>query len=86
MRLKDLLKVDGILNPTKNQCNIIFVKIIYRLQYDTTSFFKQCQNILKLLNNHTASWPFKKPVNPEEVPDYADLIKNPMGCISIIII
>ena len=52
-----------------------------RLQYDTTSFFKQCQNVLKLLNNHTASWPFKKPVNLEEVPDYSEFIKHPMGRI-----
>ncbi len=49
-----------------------------RLKYDKTSFFKQCQNILTLLNNHTSSWPFKKPVNLEEVPDYADRIKRPM--------
>ncbi len=48
------------------------------MQYDRTSFFKQCQNVLKLLNNHSSSWPFKKPVNLEEVPDYTDHIKHPM--------
>jgi len=48
------------------------------LEYDRTSFFRQCQNTLKLLNNHSSSWPFKKPVNLDDVPDYSDYIKNPM--------
>jgi histone acetyltransferase len=27
------------------------------------------------------SWPFIEPVNKEEVPDYYDIIKEPMGLI-----
>ena len=30
------------------------------------------------MNNHSSSWPFKKPVNLEEVPDYTEFIKHPM--------
>ena len=56
----------------------VFSIIIYSLEHDTTSFFRQCQNILKLLNNHSSSWPFKKPVNHDEVPDYANFISHPM--------
>eukprot|EP00826_Nyctotherus_ovalis_P062608 TRINITY_DN9089_c0_g1_i3.p1 TRINITY_DN9089_c0_g1~~TRINITY_DN9089_c0_g1_i3.p1 ORF type:complete len:379 (-),score=116.73 TRINITY_DN9089_c0_g1_i3:191-1327(-) len=52
-------------------------------QSDRNSFFKQCQNILKQLNNHCSSWPFKKPVNPDEVPDYTEVIKHPRDLESI---
>ena len=36
----------------------------------------------KTLNNlkeHSLSWPFREPVNLDEVPDYLEFIKNPMG-------
>ena len=48
------------------------------MEYDRTSFFRQCHNVIKLLSNHSSSWPFKKPVNLEEVPDYTEFIKHPM--------
>lgn len=31
-----------------------------------------------MLKNHKCSWPFKEPVKREEVPDYYDVIKNPI--------
>lgn len=37
--------------------------------------------LLHLLNdmqNHTSAWPFAQPVNREEVPDYYEVIKEPM--------
>ena len=34
---------------------------------------------LSELQNHSAAWPFLQPVNGEEVTDYYDVIKNPMG-------
>ncbi|KIW02298.1 uncharacterized protein PV09_06445 [Verruconis gallopava] len=37
--------------------------------------------LLHLLNdmqNNTNAWPFQQPVNKDEVPDYYDVIKNPM--------
>ncbi|MBW0524568.1 hypothetical protein O181_064283 [Austropuccinia psidii MF-1] len=41
-----------------------------------------CHNIihhlLTTLQNHTSAWPFKEPINPEEVTDYYTIIKNPM--------
>ena len=36
----------------------------------------------KTLNNlkgHSSSWPFREPVNLDEVPDYLEFIKSPMG-------
>ena len=30
------------------------------------------------MQNHTAAWPFTHPVNKDEVPDYYELIKEPM--------
>ena len=31
------------------------------------------------IKNHAAAWPFQKPVDKDEVPDYYDHIKYPMG-------
>lgn len=28
---------------------------------------------------HPDAWPFKEPVDAREVPDYYDIIKDPMG-------
>lgn len=35
--------------------------------------------ILSDLVANSLSWPFREPVKPEDVPDYYDVIKNPMG-------
>lgn len=37
------------------------------------------ERILKELQGHPQAWPFLKPVNGDEVLDYYDVIKNPMG-------
>ncbi|KDN44416.1 hypothetical protein RSAG8_05463, partial [Rhizoctonia solani AG-8 WAC10335] len=34
--------------------------------------------VLKEIRAHTASWPFQKPVNTDEVKDYLDVVKKPM--------
>ncbi|KAE8249841.1 hypothetical protein A4X13_0g5056 [Tilletia indica] len=36
------------------------------------------RHVLIEMGNHASSWPFLNPVNGEEVPDYYDVIKNPM--------
>lgn len=43
------------------------------------------------MHDHVDAWPFKEPVDGREVPDYYDIIKDPMGensdklltCVSI---
>ncbi len=35
--------------------------------------------VLFQIKNHSASWPFQKPVDKDDVPDYYDHIKYPMG-------
>ena len=37
------------------------------------------EKTLHSLKENGAAWPFLTPVDPEEVPDYQDVIKNPMG-------
>lgn len=37
------------------------------------------EHLLKELQGHSQAWAFLKPVNGDEVPDYYDVIKNPMG-------
>jgi hypothetical protein len=31
------------------------------------------------MTEHADAWPFKDPVDPRDVPDYYDIIKDPMG-------
>jgi len=72
--------VVGICSCIRSLCTFISYS---RHQSNSNSFFKQCQNILKLLNNHCSSWPFKDPVNLDEVPDYTEIIKHPRDLRSI---
>ena len=37
------------------------------------------EKLLYELKNEPRSWPFRVPVDPEEVPGYLDVIKEPMG-------
>ncbi|KAH7665726.1 Histone acetyltransferase protein [Dioscorea alata] len=48
--------------------------VAYRQQLN--SFMR---GLLKqMMNEHLDSWPFKEPVDPRDVPDYYDIIKDPM--------
>lgn len=40
--------------------------------------FVQLQHLLNDLQNHQAAWPFLQPVNRDEVPDYYNVILEPM--------
>jgi hypothetical protein len=31
------------------------------------------------MNEHPDAWPFKEPVDSRDVPDYYDIIKDPIG-------
>jgi len=43
------------------------------------NFYTQCKNIIQKLKSNKNSWPFLKPVDFKEVPDYYEVIKEPMG-------
>ncbi|KAK9137550.1 hypothetical protein Sjap_008144 [Stephania japonica] len=36
------------------------------------------RSLIKLMQEHPDSWPFKDPVDPRDVPDYYDIIKDPI--------
>ncbi|KAJ9664164.1 histone acetyltransferase [Neophaeococcomyces mojaviensis] len=40
--------------------------------------YNQLLHLLNDMQNHTSAWPFAQPVNKEEVPDYYEVIKEPM--------
>lgn len=41
------------------------------------------EKLLSDLSTHTLAWPFQQPVNADEVPDYFEVIKQPMGaCVT----
>ncbi|KAH7836857.1 hypothetical protein Vadar_006524 [Vaccinium darrowii] len=44
-------------------------------QKSWTAFMR---SLLKAMNDHPDAWPFKEPVDAREVPDYYDIIKDPM--------
>lgn len=33
----------------------------------------------QMMNEHPDAWPFREPVDARDVPDYYDIIKDPMG-------
>ncbi|XKL59939.1 hypothetical protein PGB90_000955 [Kerria lacca] len=45
---------------------------------DPDTLTKYLKIVLNSIKNHSASWPFQKPVDKDEVPDYYDHIKYPM--------
>jgi histone acetyltransferase len=45
--------------------------------------YNQLLQLLNEMQNHSASWPFAQPVNRDEVPDYYDVIKEPMDLSSM---
>lgn len=47
------------------------------------SFLLQCQNIIDMLRKHKSCWPFAEPVNKDDVPDYYEVIKDPIDVKTI---
>ena len=45
---------------------------------DPEQLYQALRTVLNQLRGHTSAWPFLKPVDREEVPDYYDHIKFPM--------
>ncbi|XP_069673616.1 histone acetyltransferase KAT2A [Periplaneta americana] len=45
---------------------------------DPDTLLATLKNVLTTIKNHNAAWPFLKPVDKNEVPDYYDHIKFPM--------
>ena len=45
----------------------------------TDSLYNALKNVLNSVRNHSTAWPFLKPVDKNDVPDYYDHIKYPMG-------
>ena len=52
-------------------------------QGDNVNFLTQCRNIIDKLKKNQNSWPFKEPVNPQQVQDYYQKIKDPMDLLTL---
>jgi histone acetyltransferase len=52
---------------------------------DTNSLYPLLRQLLNDLTAQTWSWPFKSPVDPIQVPDYYDVITDPMGIFHFLI-
>jgi histone acetyltransferase len=42
------------------------------------SFVLQCHNIVDMMKRHKSAWPFLEPVNKDDVPDYYEIVKDPI--------
>ena len=49
------------------------------LFFSKSPLYNAMRRILVELQNHPLAWAFLHPVKAEEVPDYYNVIKNPMG-------
>jgi len=47
------------------------------------SFNLQCQNIIDMLRRHKSAWPFLEAVSKDDVPDYYEVIKDPIDIKTI---
>ena len=45
---------------------------------DLDKLYSVLKNIYNQLKSHPSSWPFLKPVSANDVPDYYEVVKNPM--------
>ena len=44
-----------------------------------TELYNMCSALFKGIRSHESSWPFQEPVDPNEVPDYYEIVKEPIG-------
>ncbi|VDI43251.1 nucleosome-remodeling factor subunit BPTF [Mytilus galloprovincialis] len=49
----------------------------------TDSDYEQLKRLVKSLQSHKMAWPFLEPVDPNEVPDYYTVIKDPMDLTTV---
>jgi histone acetyltransferase len=54
-----------------------------RARPKATSFVSVCRKIIEQIEKQKNVWPFRQPVRKEEVPDYYDIIKNPMDLLTV---
>lgn len=50
---------------------------------DLRNAMSQCDEILRLLRKHEAAWPFLEPVDTEDIPDYLEVVREPMDLQTI---
>lgn len=85
-----LVLVSGIGLDAGNGCLVSWMTILRRILCLTQAFYRsnrprhpphynQMRHLVSELRASPHSWPFHDPVNAEEVTDYYDIIKEPMG-------
>jgi histone acetyltransferase len=72
---KDFKKIPGI---SESGWDFKDYENMIKNDYSNINFFTQCRNLVTKIKNNKNSWPFLKPVDQSEVPDYYEVIKEPM--------
>lgn len=80
-RSRGLRKPGGPSRPTNklSKYTLLFYVFNDYREGEEKTFEQQCADILKALFEHVNSWPFQKAVDAKKVPDYYNIIKEPMG-------
>lgn len=58
---------------------------VTQLYYAKSPLYAAMRRILVELQNHPLAWAFLQPVKADEVPDYYNVIKHPMGAFSLLL-
>lgn len=76
-RVKDVMTVPGVREAGWNlsQLSSVSQRDIDRERVALQSFLS---NVLREVFNHRAAWPFLEPVDTSEVPDYLDVVTDPI--------
>ncbi|KFM74930.1 Histone acetyltransferase KAT2B, partial [Stegodyphus mimosarum] len=64
--------------PGVSEANSMPDKKLKRESNDPELLFQKLKLILTQIKNHSCAWPFQKPVDKAEAPDYYEHIKSPM--------
>lgn len=73
----DVLSIPGVREAGWDEQSII------EPSKQDNSLKERLHKLLTDVWNHADSWAFRKPVNEDEVKDYRQIIKNPMGILNI---
>lgn len=64
--------------PSHSCAHLLMTYSVNQMQLKSPDY-NLMQRTLNSLKEHSGSWPFREPVNLEEVPDYLAVVKHPMG-------
>lgn len=65
----------------ERQLPVVIVLLFLKTVLDSRALLLTCDYSpsKQAMHDHPDAWPFKEPVDSRDVPDYYDIIRDPMG-------